>query len=122
MGNVSRKRAAWEQRVRRVRKKVKGTSERPRMCIFRSLNQIYVQVIDDTCGKTLTSASTLSKELKGSLKRGSNIEAAKKTGALIAAKAKEKGIEKVVFDRNGNKYHGRVKALADSARKGGLDL
>ena len=119
---MSRKRAAWEQRVRRVRKKVKGTSERPRMCIFRSLNQIYVQVIDDTCGKTLTSASTLSKELKGSLKRGSNIEAAKKTGALIAAKAKEKGIEKVVFDRNGNKYHGRVKALADSARKGGLDL
>ena len=119
---MSRKRAAWKRRVRRVRKKVQGTSERPRLCIYRSLSQIYVQVIDDTCGKTLTSASTLSKELKESLTRGSNIEAAKKTGALIAKKAKEKGIVKVVFDRNGNKYHGRVKALADSAREGGLDF
>jgi len=122
VGDVSEKRAAWERRVHRVRKKVKGTPERPRLCIYRSLRQIYVQIIDDTGGRTLSSASTLSKELKGSLKSGSNIEAAKQAGVLIAKKAKGKGIEKVVFDRNGNKYHGRVKALAESAREGGLEF
>ena len=122
MSQVNENRIAWERRVRRVRKKVKGTTERPRLCVYRSLKQIYVQLIDDTTGKTLASASTLSKTIKGSLKHGSNIEAAKKVGELIARHAKDKGISKVVFDRHGYKYHGRIKAVADAAREGGLEF
>ena len=97
-----------------------GTSERPRLNVFRSLKHIYAQAIEDATGKTLASASTLSAELKGSLRYPGNAEAAKKVGELIAKKCLEKGIQKVVFDRSGYLYHGRVKALADAARASGL--
>jgi large subunit ribosomal protein L18 len=108
------------KRKKRVRGHMKGTSERPRLNVFRSLKHIYVQAIEDTTGKTLVSASTASPELKGSLKYLGNVEAAKKVGELIAKKCLEKGIQKVVFDRNGYLYHGRVKALAEAARTNGL--
>lgn len=108
------------KRKKRVRARIKGTEERPRLNVFRSLKHIYAQVILDTKGKTLASASTLSPELKGSFKYPGNVEAAKKVGELIAKKCIEKGIKKVVFDRNGYLYHGRVKALAEGARSGGL--
>jgi len=103
-----------------VRSRVKGRPERPRLNVFRSLRHIYAQVIEDTTGRTLASASTLSPEIKGSLSSSGNIEAAKKVGELIARRCLEKGIQKVVFDRNGYLYHGRVKALAEAARAGGL--
>jgi large subunit ribosomal protein L18 len=99
---------------------MKGTSERPRLNVFRSLQHIYAQAIEDTTGRTLVSASTLSPELKGSLSSKGNVEAAKKVGELIAKKCLGKGIQKVVFDRGGYLYHGRVKALAEAARTGGL--
>jgi len=106
----------------RVRKKVSGTPERPRMNVFRSLKHIYVQIIDDSTGNTLVSASTLDAALKGKVANGGNKEAAKEVGKLIAAKAIEKGIKKVVFDRGGYIYHGRVKELADAAREAGLEF
>ncbi len=106
----------------RVRKKVVGTPERPRLNVFRSLKHIYAQIIDDTRGITLASASSLSPELKDSLAKGSNREAAFAVGKLIAEKAMKKGIKKVVFDRAGYLYHGRVKTLADAAREGGLEF
>jgi large subunit ribosomal protein L18 len=105
----------------RVRKKIKGTTERPRLNVFRSSKHIYAQIIDDTKGITLAAASTLDKEL-GEIKNGGNVEAAKKVGALIAKRAQEKGIKNVVFDRGGYLYHGRVQALADAAREAGLDF
>lgn len=108
------------KRKKRVRSCVKGRADRPRLNVFRSLRHIYAQVIEDTTGKTLASASTLSPEIKGSLPSYGNIEAAKKVGELIAKRCLEKGIQKVVFDRNGYLYHGRVKALAEAARAGGL--
>jgi large subunit ribosomal protein L18 len=103
-----------------VRSRIKGTIEQPRLNIFRSLKHIYVQVIIDSTGKTLVSASTLSPELKGTLGYSGNVESAKKVGELIAKKCLEKGIQKVVFDRNGYLYHGRVKALAEAAKTSGL--
>ena len=106
-------------RHERVRKKISGTPEMPRLSVYRSLNNIYVQVIDDVAGKTLVSASSLEKGFEGS---GSNCEAAKKVGEAIAERAKAKGIEAVVFDRGGYLYHGRVKALAEGAREGGLQF
>ncbi len=106
----------------RVRKRVSGTAERPRLCVSRTLCNVYVQVIDDTSGKTLLAASTRDKELKPTVKSGGNIDAAKAVGALVAKRAGEKGIKQVVFDRGGYLYHGRVKALADAAREGGLDF
>jgi len=106
----------------RVKKKVVGTSERPRLNVFKSLNHIYAQIIDDYAGRTLVSASTNDKEMKGKIKSGGNIEAAKVVGVLIAKRAAGKGIGKVVFDRGGYLYHGRVKALADAAREGGLEF
>lgn len=106
-------------RKQRIRKKISGTPERPRMSVSRTLNHIGVQVIDDIKGITLASASTNEKSFKGKKGNG-NIEAAKAIGALIAERAKAKGIEQVVFDRNGCIYHGRVKALADAARQKGL--
>jgi len=106
----------------RVRKKLSGTAERPRLNVFRSNKHIYAQVIDDTKGITLVSASTLDSELKEKLENGSNIEAAQKVGELIAKRAIEKGINTVVFDRGGYLYTGRVKALADSAREAGLEF
>lgn len=103
-----------------MRSRVHGTSERPRLNVFRSLKHIYVQAIEDTEGRTLVSASTMSPELKGSFRCPGNVEAAKKVGELIAQKCLEKGIQKVVFDRSGYLYHGRVKALAEAARASGL--
>ncbi|MCR4436246.1 MAG: 50S ribosomal protein L18 [Clostridiales bacterium] len=106
----------------RVRKKVKGNSERPRLNVFRSLKHIYAQIIDDTTGNTLVAASTLDEALKGKIKFGGNKEAAKEVGKLIAVKAAEKGIKGVVFDRGGYIYHGRVKELAEAARESGLEF
>ncbi|WP_437598754.1 50S ribosomal protein L18 [Sorangium sp. So ce590] len=111
-----------ERRKLRIRKKVEGTPERPRLSVFRSSKHIYAQVIDDVSGKTLAHASTLSKDLKGSLDEDNKVEAAKKVGALLAKICKEKQIGKVVFDRNGYLYHGRVSALAQAAREAGLDF
>ncbi|NCB63320.1 MAG: 50S ribosomal protein L18 [Clostridia bacterium] len=105
------------QRHKRVRAKVSGTPERPRLNVFRSEANIYAQIIDDSTGHTLVAASSLEKEFEG---RGSNKEAAKQIGLLVARRAKEKGIETVVFDRGGYLYHGRVKELAEGAREGGL--
>ena len=106
----------------RIRGRISGTPERPRLTIYKSLKRIYVPVVDDTKGVTLASASSLEKELRGKLKNGANIEAAKAVGASIAARLKEKGITAVVFDRNGYVYHGRVKALADSTREAGIQF
>ncbi|MFC0212804.1 50S ribosomal protein L18 [Paenibacillus chartarius] len=106
----------------RVRKKITGTTERPRLNIFRSSKHMYAQLIDDTTGVTLASASTQDKELREGLGNGGNVEAAKKVGELIAQRAKAKGFEKVVFDRSGYLYHGRVQALADAAREAGLEF
>ncbi len=106
----------------RVRKKVTGTPERPRLNVFRSLKHIYAQIIDDTTGHTLVAASTLDEALKDSLKNGGNKEAARAVGKLIAEKALDKGIKQVVFDRGGYLYHGRVKELAEGAREAGLDF
>ena len=106
----------------RVRKKISGTPQRPRLNVFRSLNHIYAQVIDDVAGITIVAASTLDESLKDSLKGGGNKEAAKAVGTLIAKKAQEKGVKTVVFDRGGYLYHGRVKELAEAAREAGLDF
>jgi len=106
----------------RVRTKVSGTTERPRLCVYRSLGHIYAQVIDDRSGKTLVSASSVDKETKKNLKGGGNVAAAKVIGKVIAERAKSAGVSKVVFDRGGYKYHGRVKALADAAREAGLQF
>lgn len=113
---------ARKKRHGRVRKKVSGTTEKPRLNVFRSLKHIYVQVIDDNTGVTIASASTSDKELKSAVKIGSNIEAAKTVGMAIAKRATGKGVKKVIFDRGGYIYHGRVKALADAAREGGLEF
>jgi len=107
------------KRHKRVRGKVSGTSERPRLNVFRSGNNISAQIIDDTKGVTLASASSLEKSFEG---RGNNIEGAAKVGQAIAQRAKDKGIDTVVFDRGGYLYHGRVKALADGAREAGLEF
>jgi large subunit ribosomal protein L18 len=106
----------------RVRTRVMGTTERPRLCVYRSLGHIYTQVIDDGTGQTLASASSVDKETKKNLKGGGNIAAAKVIGKTIADRAKAAGVTKVVFDRGGYKYHGRVKALADAAREAGLQF
>jgi large subunit ribosomal protein L18 len=115
-----------EARIRRhvrLRKKISGTTERPRLSVFRSLHHIYAQIIDDIQGVTLVSASTVEPEIRQQITgNGGNIEAAKMIGVLIAQKALEKGIKQVVFDRGGQIYHGRVKALATAAREGGLEF
>ena len=107
------------KRHARVRKNISGTAERPRLSVYRSLNHIYAQIIDDTKGTTLVSASSLDKDFSG---YGGNIDGAKAVGSLVAKKALEKGIKAVVFDRGGYIYHGRVAALADGAREGGLEF
>jgi large subunit ribosomal protein L18 len=110
-----------EKIKKRVRKKITGTAEKPRLSVYRSLNQIYAQIIDDDKGVTLASASSLSKEISEEIKSvKGKIEKSKIVGKLIAKIALEKNIKEVVFDRNGFRYHGRVKALADAARQGGL--
>jgi len=114
-----------EQRMRRhlrVRKKVFGTAERPRLNVYRSEKHMYAQIINDELGVTLVAASTLDKELRDKISAGSNKEAAREVGKLIAKRALEKGITKVVFDRGGYIYHGRVKELAEGAREAGLDF
>lgn len=110
-----------EWRKKRIRKKVQGTSERPRLSVFRSTMHIYAQVIDDDAQKTIFATSTLSKDIKSEDKK-SKTELAKKVGALIAEGLKEKNISRVVFDRNGFVYHGRIKALAEGAREAGLEF
>ncbi|MBR2294205.1 MAG: 50S ribosomal protein L18 [Clostridiales bacterium] len=106
----------------RVRKKVSGTADCPRLCVFRSNSHIYAQIIDDTEGKTLVSASSLDKDIKSDTANGSNKDAASKVGKLVAERALEKDIKEVVFDRGGYIYHGRVQALAEAAREAGLSF
>jgi large subunit ribosomal protein L18 len=112
------------QRIRyRIRKRVLGTEPRPRLTVFRSLAHIYVQVVDDMTGRTIASASTVEPTVKGSLKtKGGNVAGAKVIGKTIAERLLEKGVKRVVFDRNGFLYHGRVKAVADAAREAGLEF
>ncbi|MCE5322443.1 50S ribosomal protein L18 [bacterium] len=117
---MNKKELLRQKRHKRVRKTVAGTESKPRLDVYRSICNIYAQVIDDQSGKTLVSASTIDGELKSKVKSGGNIEAAKLVGQLVAKRAVEKGIETVVFDRGGYKYHGRVAALADGAREAGL--
>jgi len=119
--NVSKeRRLARKKRQVRVRKKITGSIERPRLCIFRSSKHIYAQIIEDVSGKTLVTASTVAKGAADSVKYSGNVEAAKLVGKQIAEKALAQDIKQVVFDRNGFLYHGRVKALADAAREAGL--
>ena len=111
-----------ENKHRRLRNRFSGTAARPRLAVFRSNNHMYAQIIDDTVGNTLVSASTLDKELKAELEKTNNVDAASKLGTVIAKKALDKGITTVVFDRGGFIYQGKVKALADAAREAGLDF
>jgi large subunit ribosomal protein L18 len=119
---ATKEREARERRHRRVRILVSGTPERPRLNVYRSLQHIYAQVIDDVAGHTLASASTLDAEVKKAIRGMRKTDAAKVVGKVVAARAKNAGITQVVFDRGGNKYHGRIKALADGAREGGLEF
>ena len=105
-----------------IRKSVFGTAERPRLSVYRSSKHIYAQIIDDYAGKTLASVASTSSDVRGELANGGNIAAAKKAGLAIAQKAKAIGVSKVAFDRGGRRYHGRIKALADAAREGGLQF
>ena len=109
-----------ENKHRKIRNRFAGTAERPRLAVFRSNNHMYAQIIDDTVGNTLVSASTLQKDVKAELEKTNNVEAAAKLGEVIAKKALEKGITNVVFDRGGFIYQGKIKALADAAREAGL--
>ena len=120
MPKIKTKEDARRKRKLRIRKHVFGTSNKPRLAVFRSLNHIYAQAIDDQTGKTILSASSLETEVKGKAKKTGNKETAKFVGELIALKCKSKGIDAVVFDRSGYLYHGRVKALAEAARAAGL--
>lgn len=122
MSSIASKKLAHLKRKVRVRKKISGTSNCPRLNVFKSARHIYAQIIDDTTGKTLAASSTMEIDVKTGLNYTGNVGAAVKVGAAIAAKAKAQGIEKVVFDRSGFLYHGRVKALADSARENGLSF
>lgn len=122
MKAVAKKIMMRERRKRRVRRNITGSAERPRLSVFRSHQNIYAQLIDDVIGKTLVSASSRDKGLSGEVGYGGNKAAAAKVGAALAAKAVQAGIKKAVFDRNGYVYHGRVKELADAARKGGLEF
>ena len=119
---MDKKELLRRKRHRRVRNGVTGTAEKPRLNVFRSLGNIYAQVVDDEDGRTLVSASTLDAEVKSTAKSGGNIEAAKLVGQLVGKRAVEKGIQAVVFDRGGYQYHGRVAALADGAREAGLEF
>lgn len=123
MSSISEKKtAAREHRHKRVRSRVSGTPERPRLNVFRSLTNIYAQVIDDVAGRTLISASTVDKEIAAQVAGKKKTEAAKIVGQVLAQRAKGAGINQVVFDRGGYKYHGRVAALAEGAREGGLEF
>ena len=120
---MAEKKGAEDRRKARVRRAIrKAANGRPRLSIHRSSKQIYAQVIDDERGLTLAAASTLEADMRGKLKTGANVEAAAEVGRLVAERAKQAGVTQVVFDRSGYLYHGRVKALADAAREGGLDF
>ncbi len=120
MDSLKAKRARHVRRKTRVRGKVHGTTACPRLCVTRTNDQIYAQIIDDTTGTTIAAASSIDPELRAALKSGSNADAAKVVGEAIGRRALEKGVDRVVFDRSGRLYHGRVKALADGARDAGL--
>ena len=122
MFNKIDKNAIREGRHYRMRKNIVGNAERPRLNVYRSTTHIYAQVIDDTVGNTLVAASTLDADIKGKLEGKSKVEQAALVGELVGARAKAKGVSKVVFDRGGFLFHGRVKALADAAREGGLEF
>ncbi|MGO4705045.1 50S ribosomal protein L18 [Microvirga sp. 2MCAF38] len=120
---MAEKKGAEDRRKARVRRAIqKAANGRPRLSVFRSSKQIYAQIIDDVHGHTVASASTLEKDLKGSLKTGATVDAAKAVGKLVAERAAKAGVKQVIFDRSGYLFHGRVKALADAAREGGLDF
>jgi large subunit ribosomal protein L18 len=120
---MAEKKGAEDRRKARVRRAIrKAANGRPRLSVFRSSKQIYAQVIDDARGHTVASASTLEKDVKGKLKTGADVAAAQEVGRLLAERAIQAGVSKVVFDRSGYLYHGRVKALADAAREGGLEF
>ncbi len=114
------KRSQRDVRHQRLRRHVRGSAARPRLAVFRSLNHIYAQLIDDDAGKTVVAADSRSAEFRGQYRTGGNVAAARAVGELLAQRAKAHGLTQVVFDRGGYKYHGRVKALADAARSGGL--
>jgi large subunit ribosomal protein L18 len=122
MGSMDKKRLARLKRKKRIRKSIFGTLQRPRLSIFRSAKHIYAQIIDDTTGHTLASASTLEKKAKEFPEYKNKVSAATFIGKLVAERANEKGVKKVVFDRSGFLYHGRVKAVSDGAREAGLDF
>lgn len=117
---IKDRRASRDLRHRRIRRDVRGSAERPRLAVFRSLSHIYAQLVDDAAGQTLIAVDSRSAEFRRQHRTGGNVAAAKAVGELLAQKAKTRGIERVVFDRGGYQYHGRVKALADAARAGGL--
>ena len=120
MALTKKKQISHLRRRKRVRQKISGTGDRPRLSVFRSLKHIYAQIINDELGVTVAEASTLSPELRETLSNGGNVKAAESVGALIAQKAKQREIEVVVFDRGGHLYHGRIKALAEAAKAEGL--
>jgi large subunit ribosomal protein L18 len=122
MNRQQTKRVQRQRRRRRVRRKVYGTPERPRLSVYRSLRHMYAQIVDDTSGRTLAAASTLSGDVREGLEKTGNCEAAAAVGRRLAEKAGAHGVRAVVFDRNGMRYHGRVKALADAAREAGLNF
>ena len=122
MGSTNVKKEARLKRKQRIRKKVAGTQERPRLSVFRSSKHIYAQVIDDVLGRTIVAASTMEKAVKDKSDFENKVSKASYIGKLVAERAKEKGVMNVVFDRNGFMYHGRVKALSDGARDGGLNF
>ncbi|MBZ0158306.1 MAG: 50S ribosomal protein L18 [Alphaproteobacteria bacterium] len=119
---MSVKEQARKRRHKRIRKKVFGTAERPRLCVYRSLNHIYAQIIDDAKGHTVVAASTLDKNMQEEKGHKGNGAMAKKVGLMLASRAATAGVQKVVFDRGGYRYHGRIKALAEGAREGGLEF
>lgn len=119
---MNKKELLRRRRHRRVRSKVYGTAERPRLNVFRSLKHIYAQLIDDDTGRTLAAASTVERSFRENKVSGGNVEAAKAVGRLIAERARERAITRVVFDRGGYRYHGRVRSLAEAAREGGLEF
>ena len=122
MGNTSQRLVSRLKRKKRIRKNICGNQDRPRLSVFRSSKNIYAQIIDDTLGTTLVSASTLDKEFKDQKIEGKKVEIAKVVGNLVGKRALDKGITKVVLDRNGFLYHGRIKALSDGAREAGLNF
>jgi large subunit ribosomal protein L18 len=122
MGRMKAKTAGLQKRRRRVRKKLTGHADAPRLAVYRSLKHIYAQIVDDDKQTTLVAASSLSKEIRDQITSGGNVAAARAVGKLIAQKAREKSIRRVVFDRGGRLYHGRVKALAEAAREAGLEF